>query len=80
MVIGKLVDCDILRSDDDWKKEKALPPNKVILDICRDYKFPIIKGVAFGHYYPQITLPIGVKASIDTAKSLLFSIDEAGVR
>lgn len=79
MVIGKLVDCDILRSDDDWKKEETFPINRVILEACRDYKFPIIKGVAFGHYYPQITLPIGIKATIDTSKKL-FSIDEAGVR
>ncbi len=80
MVIGKLVDCDILRSDDDWKKEKALPLDKVVLELCRAYKFPIIKGAAFGHYWPMLTLPIGAKASIDTSKSLPFSIDEAGVK
>jgi len=79
MVIGKLVNCDILRSDDDWKKEKALPMNKIVLELCKDYKFPIIKGVAFGHYWPMLTLPVGVKASIDTAKSS-FSVDEPGVK
>lgn len=80
MAIGKLVDCDILRSDDDWKKEKALPLDKIVLELCRDYKFPIIKGVAFGHYWPQITIPVGVKASLDTSKKLPFSIDEAAVK
>lgn len=79
MVIGKLVDCDILRPDDDWKKEKILSINEMVLNICRDYKFPIIRGVPFGHSYPQITLPIGVKATIDTSKKL-FSINEAGVK
>lgn len=79
MVIGKLVKCDILRSDDDWKKEKALPVGKIVLELCRNYKFPIIKGIAFGHYYPQITLPIGIKASVDTSKNLPFSIIESAV-
>jgi muramoyltetrapeptide carboxypeptidase len=79
MVIGKLVDCDILRSDDDWKKVKALPMNKIVLELCEDYKFPIVKGAAFGHYRPMLTLPIGVKASIDTAKPV-FSIDEPAVK
>lgn len=80
MVIGKLVGCDILRSDDDWKKTKTLSMNKIILEICKDYSFPIIKGIAFGHYCPQITLPIGLKASIDTSKLLPFSIDEPAVK
>jgi muramoyltetrapeptide carboxypeptidase len=79
MVIGKIVKYDILHAYDEWKKEKALPINKIILDLCKDYKFPIIKGVAFCHYYPQITIPIGVKATINTSKKL-FSIDEAGVK
>lgn len=79
MVIGKLVNCDILRSDDDWKKTKALPMNKIILELCHDYKFPIIKGAAFGHCWPMMTLPIGAMASVDTSKFLPFSIDEAAV-
>ncbi len=80
MVIGKVLRCDLLRSNDDWQKKKTLSINEVGLEICKDYKFPIIKGVAFGHSYPQITLPIGVKATIDTSKNLPFSVDEAGVK
>jgi len=80
IVIGKLVGCDTLDPTDDWKKEKSFTISKMILEICRDYKFPIIKGIPFGHFYPQITLPIGVKASIDTKKTNPFSIDESGVK
>lgn len=79
MVIGKLSDITRLRSGDDWNPKKAFPVGKIVLDLCRDYKFSIMKGVPFGHYYPQITIPIGVKATIDTAKKL-FSIDESGVK
>lgn len=80
MIIGKIVGCDILRPHDEWKKEKALSINEIVLELCRDYKFPIIRGIPFGHSYPQITLPIGVKASIDTKKENPFSIDESGVK
>ncbi len=79
MIIGKLMRCNILRGDDDWKKAEVFSINKIILEICHDYKFPIMKGVAFGHYSPQIVVPIGVKATIDTSRKL-FSIDEAGVK
>ncbi len=79
IVIGKLTGITTLRSGDDWNPKKSFPVNKIVLEICKKYKFPIIKGVAFGHYYPQITIPIGVKATIDTSKKL-FSIDGAGVK
>ena len=80
IVIGKLTGITTLRSGDDWNYKKTFPINKIVLEICRTHKFPIIKGFAFGHYYPQITLPIGVKATINTSKKLPFSIDEAGVK
>jgi muramoyltetrapeptide carboxypeptidase len=78
MVIGKLIGITRLRSGDEWDPKKTFPIAKIILDICREYKFPIIKGIPFGHYYPQIIVPIGAKATIDTSKKL-FSIDESGV-
>lgn len=80
MVIGKITNYNVLEPGDDWKKEKILPFARIILNACRDYKFPVIKGVAFGHYYPQITLPVGARASIDTSKKLPFSIDEGAVK
>lgn len=79
MVIGKLSGIARLRSGDDWNPKKTFSVGKIILEICKDYKFPIIKNIPFGHYYPQITIPVGVKATIDTSKKL-FSIDEAGVK
>lgn len=79
MVIGKLSGITRLRSGDDWDPKKTFPVGKIILGICKDYEFPIIKNIPFGHYYPQITIPIGAKATIDTSKKL-FSIDEAAVK
>ena len=76
MVVGKLTEIKSIKIS--AKPEKSLSVGKIILNNCRDYKFPIIKNIAAGHYYPQITIPIGAKATINTSKKI-FSIDESGV-
>lgn len=84
MVIGKLSKCNILRSEDDWGNKKPLSIDELVLEITKEYKFPIITRLNFGHSTfltqpEQIVLPIGVRATIDTSKKI-FSIDEAGVK
>jgi muramoyltetrapeptide carboxypeptidase len=39
---------------------------ELVLDITADYDFPIIAGMDFGHYTPNLPLPIGIKAAMDT--------------
>jgi muramoyltetrapeptide carboxypeptidase len=41
--------------------------------------YPVIYPVSCGHGTDKITIPLGLRASIDTSKGI-FSIDEAGVR
>jgi muramoyltetrapeptide carboxypeptidase len=43
------------------------------------YKIPIIANLNFGHTDPMITIPIGVKARIDTSRKTFF-IEESAVR
>src|SRR4051812_11119925 len=43
------------------------------------YNFPVITNVDFGHTDPLITIPIGTKCSVDTAK-LEISFLEKGVK
>jgi muramoyltetrapeptide carboxypeptidase len=38
----------------------------LVLDITGDYDFPIIAGLDFGHYTPNMPLPLGIKAAMDT--------------
>ncbi len=78
MVIGKFINCDMPL---EYKKtrNKFISLDKIILGLTQKYEFPIIKNIPFGHFYPQITLPIGAKATIDTSKKLFF-IDESGVK
>src|SRR3989338_2683769 len=70
MAIGNLFDCP---------PYKNMTIKKVVLDIIKDYKFPIIYNVDFGHVCKNITLPIGVKAKIDTEKRT-FEVMENAVK
>lgn len=79
MIIGK--NKNFIKIEDEELKVKRktfLSPKKIILERTQEYNFPIITDVQFGHVGEQMTLPIGVQATIDTSKKL-FSIDEGGV-
>jgi muramoyltetrapeptide carboxypeptidase len=39
---------------------------EIVLEITADYDFPIIAGMDFGHYTPNLPLPMGIKAAMDT--------------
>ena len=39
---------------------------KVVLEITSEFDFPIIAGVDFGHYVPNLPLPMWLKARMDT--------------
>lgn len=52
-------------------KETSRPLSEILLDITRDYRFPIIKVDYFGHNVSDFySLPIGATALIDTQKNL----------
>jgi len=39
---------------------------ELVLDIASEYDFPIIAGLDFGHYTPNLPMPLGIKAVMDT--------------
>jgi muramoyltetrapeptide carboxypeptidase len=39
---------------------------ELVMDVASEYDFPIIAGLDFGHYTPNLPLPIGIKAAMDT--------------
>ena len=52
-----------------YENETKIKLEKIIIDaIGNEYNFPIIKSNNFGHIDEKITIPIGVKAKIDTNK------------
>ena len=69
LVIGKVNEL----SEEEEKLFESL-----ILEYTAGSRFPILTGVDFGHTAPQLTLPIGIQASLDSQQDQ-FSIDEAAV-
>jgi muramoyltetrapeptide carboxypeptidase len=39
----------------------------LVMDITADYDFPIVGNMDFGHYTPNLPLPTGIKAAMDTS-------------
>jgi len=71
MIIGSLSDCV-----DKKYKEDNRPINEIILELTKEYDFPIIKVPYFGHNVSDFyTFPMGVACEIDT-KAREFKITE----
>ena len=75
MILGKISDLQ-----DFPDKELVFPaPKEAIMDVLKNYNFPILANVDFGHYTANLTMPIGIEASMD-AKSLTIEILESAVQ
>jgi muramoyltetrapeptide carboxypeptidase len=61
MLIGK-----IRGEEASTVKDMTSEVKKVILDITNEFDFPIIASMDFGHYTPNVPLPMGLKANMDT--------------
>ncbi len=73
MLIGKIKYIKPIRD-----KEVLEPTAKeMILDILKDYNFPIMANLDFGHFTVNIPMPIGIKVSFDTAKKELNFLESA---
>jgi len=56
-----------------------LTAEQVMNDYLSELKKPIVSGLVYGHVPQKLTIPIGIRATIDTAKSSLIFL-ESGVR
>ncbi len=73
MLIGKIKYLKPIRD-----QEVEEPDIKeMILDILKDYKFPIMANMDFGHFTVNIPMPIGVKVSFDTSKKELKFLESS---
>jgi muramoyltetrapeptide carboxypeptidase len=72
-VFGKFVNCESRQ-----KNYKGPTVDEVINDIISNLKVPVIKNFDFGHIKGKLTIPMGIKATIDTDK-LYISFDENAV-
>ncbi|PUA31837.1 MAG: LD-carboxypeptidase [Zestosphaera tikiterensis] len=70
IVLGHFTNCE---TDN---PEESLTLNQVFEEVLKPLNKPILKGVKFGHGKPNITIPLGVKASIDP-KEVALIIEES---
>lgn len=61
------------------KSIKEPDVKEMVLEILRDYKFPIMANMDFGHFTVNIPMPIGIKVSFDTTKKELNFLEGAVV-
>ncbi len=68
---------------DDWNpikdKSKQRKVSDLVLEVTKDYSFPILEIGEIGHNVENYIIPIGCRATIDTEKKY-FSIDEETAR
>lgn len=73
LLIGKLKYIKPMREEE--IKEPSL--KEAILEVLKDYKFPIMANLDFGHFTVNIPMPIGIKVSFDTEKKELNFLESA---
>jgi muramoyltetrapeptide carboxypeptidase len=73
MVIGKLVDMKKMP----WKGMKYPRAKELVLDLLKDYNFPILANVDFGHKSINLPMPIGIKVSLDASNKKLAFLESA---
>jgi muramoyltetrapeptide carboxypeptidase len=60
-----------------YSREEVAQLRDIILERTRRYDFPIVTDMDFGHTSPQLTLPIGCRARIDTARQTFEILEPA---
>lgn len=62
----------------EWIEKNDIKVNyeDVVLDMTKEYDFPILKTNDFGHYCPNCFLPIGANAKMDAENKSIEIIDE----
>lgn len=75
MLIGKIKYLKKMR------EEEIIEPSvkEMVLDVLKDYDFPIMANMDFGHFTLNIPMPIGIKVSFDTSKKELKFLEGAVV-
>lgn len=56
MLIGRSPDCEVV---------SGVSLHDVVLEATKEFDFPIVANIAFGHTDPILTLPVGVSASVE---------------
>lgn len=75
IILGTFADC----GDEDILPEENLTLSQIINEVVKPFEKPTINNFQAGHIYPQITIPMGVKARLD-AGSRTVTFTEAATK
>lgn len=73
MIVGELVECE----EQDYPGTATI--EEILIDHLAGTNYPVLWGLPFGHTADKVTIPIGVKALIDTSGALIV-LEETYVR
>ena len=48
-----------------YDHESKIPYEEIVMNVVKEYNFPIVKCDDFGHNTPNTVIPIGIKARLD---------------
>lgn len=71
IALGIFVDCEAK------PEASSLSLNETLRDRLASLNIPVIYGLSFGHILNQCTLPVGIKASLDTAEQSINLLEAA---
>ncbi len=74
LVFGKFIDC--VPSD---PSKPFIPIDQVLANAAQDVKCPVLANLQYGHLPRKQTIPLGVRARIDTKRGI-FEVTESAVR
>jgi muramoyltetrapeptide carboxypeptidase LdcA involved in peptidoglycan recycling len=60
-----------------YSRDEKVALHEVLLDRTRQYHFPIIADMDFGHTAPQFTIPIGCRGRINSPARTFEILDPA---
>ena len=59
-----------------YNHKSKIPYEEVVMNVVKDYDFPILKCDDFGHNTPNTTIPIGTKIKLDATNKQVVLLDK----
>lgn len=59
-----------------YNHKSKIPYEEIVMNVVKDYDFPILKCDDFGHNTPNTTIPIGTKIKLDATNKQVVLLDK----
>jgi len=59
-----------------YNHKSKIPYGEIVMNVVKDYDFPILKCDDFGHNTPNTTIPIGTKIKLDATNKQVVLLDK----